>query len=344
MIKKIFMAAIAAGACLMAAAQYPYKVIAPLPDVEDGDSAVLVNYDTGASIDTVVISDHTAVFRGEVDEPYMVRILVNGKRMGSFILEQGTCALNPQSRQVKGAYLNDQFNSILDSLEAVAQCVEQAQSEEESQAAAARYMDTLTALIDDNADNAIGYYLFLEYCYMADADEMMAAIEKYPVMNGYLRVQKLVNAAGRKLATSAGNPYVDFEVEYDGKTYKLSDYVGKGRPVLVDFWASWCRPCMEEINTTLKEIYGKYAGKGLDVLGVAVWDDPQHTLAAIERAEIPWPCILNAQTIPTDAYGIPAIPCIILFAPDGTIVSRDLLGGALMKAVDAAMAEWGSER
>lgn len=328
MIKKIF-AAVAACVCLTAAAQYPYKVIAPLPGVEDGDQAVMVNYDTGESIDTVVISDHTAVFRGELDEPFMVRILVNGNRMGSFILEQGTCALNPKERRVKGAYLNDQLNAIYDSLEA---------------AGPDEYADLLESLIADNADNPIGYCLFLDYCYEADVDEMMAAIEQYPDMKRYVRVQKLMDAAGRKLTTSGGRQFVDFEVEYEGKTYKLSDYVGRGKPVLVDFWASWCRPCMQEINGTLKEIYAQYADKGLDVLGVAVWDEPKNTLAAIERAEIPWTCVINAQTIPTDAYGISGIPCIILFAPDGTIVCRDLQGDALKQAVDFAMAEWGSEQ
>lgn len=328
MIKKIF-AAVAACVCLTAAAQYPYKVIAPLPGVEDGDQAVMVNYDTGESIDTVVISDHTAVFRGELDEPFLVRILVNGNRMGSFILEQGTCALNPKERRVKGAYLNDQLNDIYDSLDA---------------AGPDEYADLLESLIADNADNPIGYCLFLDYCYEADVDEMMAAIEQYPDMKRYVRVQKLMDAAGRKLTTSGGRQFVDFEVEYEGKTYKLSDYVGRGKPVLVDFWASWCRPCMQEINGTLKEIYAQYADKGLDVLGVAVWDEPKNTLAAIERAEIPWTCVINAQTIPTDAYGISGIPCIILFAPDGTIVCRDLQGDALKQAVDFAMAEWGSEQ
>ncbi len=319
----------AACACVAASAQYPYKVIAPLPDVEDGDTAVLVNYDTVQGIDTAVISDHTAVFTGELDEPYMACIAVNGKSLGSFIVEQGTCAFNPKERVVKGAYLNDQLNAIFAELEAA-----------EHDAIA----DLMLQAIDDNADNPIGYYVFLEYLYTADAADIMAALEKYPDMKKYARVQRLTPGIERKLATSGGRSYVDFEVEHDGKTYKLSDYVGYGRPVLVDFWARWRRPCMQEINGTLKDIYAEYADKGLDVLGVAVWDEPANTEAAIKRAEIPWPCILNAQTIPTDAYGIAGIPCIILFAPDGTIVCRDLQGDELKQAVSAAMAIWGSEQ
>jgi len=73
----------------------------------------------------------------------------------------------------------------------------------------------------------------------------------------------------------------------------------------------------------LKELYNKYKDKGLDVLGVAVWDKPEDTEAAIRNHNLPWESILDAQTIPTDLYGISGIPCIMLIGPDGTILSRD---------------------
>ena len=62
---------------------------------------------------------------------------------------------------------------------------------------------------------------------------------------------------------------------------------------------------------------------------MAVWDEPDSSKGAIERQQIPWTCILNAQTIPTDLYGIMGIPCIILFSPDGTIILRDVYGADL---------------
>ena len=87
----------------------------------------------------------------------------------------------------------------------------------------------------------------------------------------------------------------------------------------------------------LKYLYKEYGPQGLKVLGVAVWDEPANTKKAIETHQIPWECIINAQTIPTDLYGISGIPCIILFAPDGTIVSRDKQDDALRADVAAAM-------
>lgn len=132
--------------------------------------------------------------------------------------------------------------------------------------------------------------------------------------------------------TSEGKMFTDFEVEYDGKIQKLSDYVGKGKYVLVDFWASWCGPCMGEIPNLIN-IWNEFKGDNFEVLGVATWDKPEDSKQAIENKGIPYPQILNAQKIGSDAYGIMGIPQIILFGPDGTILKRNLRGSAIKAEV-----------
>ena len=129
-------------------------------------------------------------------------------------------------------------------------------------------------------------------------------------------------------------PFTDFSVVYNGKTTHLSDYVGRGQYVLVDFWASWCAPCREEIPSIIA-VYNKYKSKGLQVLGIAVTDKPAHTETAIKELGITYPQIINSQKIATDAYGIQAIPYSILFAPDGTILARGLRG----EEIDAKLKE-----
>ncbi len=133
-------------------------------------------------------------------------------------------------------------------------------------------------------------------------------------------------------ATAEGKMFVDFSVEYNGKTQKLSDYVGKGKYVLVDFWASWCGPCRGEIPNIIN-VYNKYKGNKFDVLGVAVWDKPEESEKAIAELKINYPQILNAQEEAAQMYGIQGIPEIILFAPDGTIVKRELRGQEIEAAV-----------
>jgi len=119
-------------------------------------------------------------------------------------------------------------------------------------------------------------------------------------------------------------------------TVKFSDYVGKGKYVLVDFWASWCGPCRREVPNIIN-VWNKYKGDSFDVLGVAVWDEPDNTKKAIEELGIEYDQIINAQRIPTDIYGIEGIPQIMLFGPDGTILRRDLRGEEIEKAVAASL-------
>ena len=127
-----------------------------------------------------------------------------------------------------------------------------------------------------------------------------------------------------------GDMFKDFAVEYEGKTTRLSDYVGKGKYVLVDFWASWCGPCRAEIPNLIK-VYEQYKEKGLLVLGVAVNDKPEDTLTAIEKDKITYPQILNSQDIAAETYDFSSIPTIILFDPDGKIVARELRGNDINK-------------
>jgi thiol-disulfide isomerase/thioredoxin len=135
-----------------------------------------------------------------------------------------------------------------------------------------------------------------------------------------------------------GDMFLDFAVEYNGKTTRLSDYVGKGKYVLADFWASWCGPCRSEIPNLIAA-YERYKNKDLVVLGVAVCDKPEDTMQAIKDLSIPYPQIINSQEIATDLYGINGIPHIILFAPDGKILKRGLRGENIEKELEKIFGE-----
>lgn len=142
-----------------------------------------------------------------------------------------------------------------------------------------------------------------------------------------------------KMKAAPGQMFTDFSVKMsNGKTVKLSDYVGKGDYVVLDFFASWCGPCRREMPT-LKGIYEKYNGKGLKVVGLAVWDEPADTKKCVKELALPWTIIDNAQSEATEIYGVSGIPHIIVFAPDGTILARDLRGNDLAAKVDELLAK-----
>lgn len=331
---KTYLAAAAALFCASAQAA-PYHVVAPMSDDDEGAMVYLVNYDTGQRIDSVLVDQGSAEFRGEIDEPVLARLLLDGQRYATFILEEGGTAINKE-RNATGSMLNDRLNAITDEINNLGLKFRAATSEQEQQAIYADYNKLLDAALDENADNPIGYYLFLDKAGGMSRSEFAEAITKYPAMARYERVKRYQQSFDRQEATAEGKPFTDFEIEYNGTTHRLSDVVGHGDYVLVDYWASWCGPCIRQ-TAVIKDIYNEYKDKGLKVLGVAVWDEPDATLAAIEKHQLPWECWLNGQSIPTDLYGIMGIPCIILYGPDGTILSRDKQSDELKAAVRAAI-------
>lgn len=320
------------------AAAVHYKVIVPMPEDAEGAMARLVNYDSGVAIDSVLVEEQAARFEGDIDDAILARVTVDGLRQPVFILEPGTISFNAKEGAF-GSMLNDQLRSLGRQMNAIGNEYQSATTPEARKAAYDKFNAALDSAVNANDDNVLGYLLFLQ----GDASQMSAgelreAFKKYPSFADFQRSKAMLAAAERREATQPGGKFIDFEVKQpDGTIARLSDYVGKGKYTLVDFWASWCGPCIKQ-TAVLKDIYNKYKDSGkLDVVGVAVWDETDATRRAISQHQLPWPCILDAQSIPTELYGINAIPCIILFGPDGTIISRDKQDDALKADVDAAL-------
>jgi peroxiredoxin len=101
-----------------------------------------------------------------------------------------------------------------------------------------------------------------------------------------------------------------------------------GRPVLVTFWATTCRGCIEEIPH-LTELYRDYAGRGLEVIGIAMAYDPPDRVIALSRArQIPYPLALDIDSRAARAFGdVSQTPASFLIAPDGRVALRQV--GAL---------------
>lgn len=124
-----------------------------------------------------------------------------------------------------------------------------------------------------------------------------------------------------------GQHFPDAKVKDNaGEMKLLSDYVGKGKYVLIDFWASWCGPCRNEMPN-VKAAYQKYADKGFEVISISTDRKLKDWRAAISELEMTWPQLLNVDA--ADVYGVYAIPTTYLVDPDGTVVEKNLRGKKL---------------
>lgn len=121
--------------------------------------------------------------------------------------------------------------------------------------------------------------------------------------------------------------------DLQGKPLSLSSY--KGTVVLLDFWASWCKPCRENSRELVK-LYSTFKGQGFEILGISLDDNPTAWQRAVKADKMTWPQVI----VPTveknrvlSTYGVSYIPATFLMDRNGVLQEADLAGAALEAAV-----------
>lgn len=146
----------------------------------------------------------------------------------------------------------------------------------------------------------------------------------------------LISVAG--MAQEAGK--ADFKdarlATLKGDSISLSNYVGKHKYVLVDFWASWCGPCMREVPN-VKAAYEKYKSRGLEIVGISLDRDPKAWEKAVNEKGMNWVQTGGMGSDVSKSYGVQYIPYIVIFDKKGNIVAKNLHGEGLLNKLEELM-------
>ncbi len=296
------------------------------------------------AIDSTVVKDGSFRLKGQTQEA-AIRMLRDARGEGAtfsalLILEPGRIVVtddpeNPYRKLVSGTPSNDASAAYGAASSALVKEYRDPETDQERRAAIEEEYSALTRKsVEENRDNLFGALILAqELGYELSGRELLEEIAAFtPEIQRTALLTQLREQAEARLRTEVGQPFIPFEApDAAGKAITLSSVVSAHRYVLLDFWASWCGPCMGEVPH-LKKAYDAFRKKGFEIYGVSLDKDRDKWLAAIEENDMPWiqVCSLEAFDDPgARAYAVQAIPSNFLIAADGTIVAKNLRGEAL---------------
>ena len=332
-------------------AQKKFVINGNLNGLPEGTAVSLSNANTGGDTlaRTVVKSGGTFELRGTVAEPNLYQLNFDGVQKKS-VLFIGNDMVNVagdvqtiQNLTVKGSAFHDDFeefkkifNPLFQELTEMGQRINRTPSLQKNDSVMGAYKQHLEKIkgevdkyVASHQDSPVAPFVVLV---TSEMEQDATALERRYLMldknaqNGFYG--KIVKQQIDNTKTgSVGSDALDFtQADVDGKDVSLSSY--RGKYVLVDFWASWCRPCREE-NPNVVRAYNKYKDKNFTVLGVSLDQSRAPWLKAIKTDNLVWTQVSDLKGWNNAAaakYNIQSIPQNFLIDPSGKIIAKNLRG------------------
>lgn len=268
------------------------------------------------------------VFLPFVNDGVPIRMVIYGATFEDRLITAPYQFTEASEQNRRMGYIDTQITHIARSIEGVDESDEEAYNQARMTAINAE----LNVLLENKETLAPLVYLSdvideVDYDDLAPLMDSTTVYYHHPAM---AEILEYYQAMGKK---RLGIPYHDATLsDMYGRSHRLSEYCGRGNYVLLDFWASWCTPCIREMPN-LVNIYRKYHGKkNFEIVGISLDNSARSWTATVRRLTLPWPQLSDLKVREGEAaqaYAIVNIPSNVLVDPEGIIIATNLMGEEL---------------
>lgn len=341
---------------LSAQEQVAYRITGVAPQ---GVKRVLLNTMNSQSVGDATVSNGSFAFEGELPmHTFLTLVDEEGMYPMNLIVDGEPIETNLEKGSLNGSKLNERFRKVDEEIMELEiaymqQRLEYWQAQQDKSADSEQlrlqrdrsYSKLLVEMknaIRGNADNVIPAFYLSQIYNILELDELKTYLQSEKPYASHPLLRSAWNLLNHREKTNVGQLYTDVqEPDTAGVMRSLSEFVGKGNYVLVDFWASWCMPCLAEMPV-LKECYERYHSRGFEIVGLSFDRSREAWLAAIKRMKLGWVHLSDLRYWDSEAskiYGISSIPANLLLDGEGRIVATDLRGNELVKKLYELYAE-----
>lgn len=344
-----------------------YEIFVKAEGVYDGLRAYLIKIENGRNktkTDTAIVFNGAFRFKGQIKGAEMRALTIDGVRgQTSVFIEPGEINIeiykdSIHKSKVKGTYNNEVFNNYknkyqqkLDAIEAVKAAFLNTEKDSEELKALQEKGESLRAelknfgyeFIEDNNDSDFSLFI-LEGLTSQKRFDLELAAKAYKKIEASIKTknetnQQISNRIKEKIENNPNKAKIkigmkapDFTAPNpEGEQITLSKI--KGKVTIVDFWASWCKPCRIE-NPNLVKLYDKYHSKGLEIISVSLERGNQKAfwIEAIKKDQLSWYNVSNLkfwQDPIAQAYSVNSIPATFILDENGILIAERLRGAEL---------------